>query len=183
MQTDCVELSELLSAYADGELAAGERSRVEEHIAACRQCRSFVETCRRIDGAVAKELLPPTVEPARWDAMLSQLKLATADRSGRRQWRFKPVRVIAFVSSMAAACLLGLAVIMTPREPDPRPDPVLSLAGNASDYEVVMVAAPEGGLSMMVIIDNDDEEKDSEDGKNGSRPGGMPGGKPESGDK
>jgi anti-sigma factor RsiW len=183
MKTDCVELNELVSAYADGELDAAERSRVEEHIASCRECSDFVQTCRRIDQAVEKELAPPVVESPRWDAMFSQLTAATADRAGKRRWRFKPIRVIAFASSMAAACLLGLALVMTPRQPDPKPDPVISLAGDASDYEVVMVAAPEGGLSMMVIIDTDDEEKDLEDVENGSKPGETPATKPEAGDK
>jgi hypothetical protein len=47
---------------------------------------------------------------------------------------------------------------------------------SASDYEVVVIAAPEGGIGMMVVIDSDDDdetgpevdEADEESGKKGS---------------
>jgi len=41
-------LNELLSAYLDDELSAADRVRAEEHLAACAQCRTELESLRRV---------------------------------------------------------------------------------------------------------------------------------------
>jgi len=186
MKNECVELNELVSAYADGEISGADLERVEKHVADCAECREFVAACRRIDDAVRADLVPPPVEDRRWDAMLVQLKAAGGQRPAGRKWRFHPARVIAFASTMAAACLLGLAFVMLPREPEKPVEYGLEIEAGAepTDYQVVMIAAPEGGLSMMVIVDIDDQEEDTEVEKPGGKPDEKEaGGKPESGEK
>ncbi len=174
MSSECVELNELVSALADGELEGAEKQRVERHLAGCAECRAFVSACRRIDRTVADGPEPPEVEPARWNAMLAQLKAAGRPRA--RRSRIRPAKAVAFVSTLAAACLLAVAVFM-PWDPPPNGvDPVqhVEMDAGASEYEVVTVAAPEGGLSMMVIIDTDAdaEEEDSSEKKFGDKPEG-----------
>ncbi len=171
MKSDCVELNELVSAYADGELAGADLERVEKHVGDCAECREFVAACRRIDSAVRADLVPPPVEAERWGTMLVQLKAATGSSATKRKWRLHPARVIAFASTMAAACLLGLAFVMLPRQPINNPvDYQIEIESEATEYDVVMIAAPEGGLSMMVIVDTDDEEEDTEIKKPGEKP-------------
>jgi len=45
---------ELLSAYLDRELAAGERGRVEDHLAACPGCRARLDGLGRVVGSLAR---------------------------------------------------------------------------------------------------------------------------------
>lgn len=176
MSSECVELNELVSALADGELTGAEKERVERHLADCAECRAFVSACRRIDRTVGEGLEPPAVEPARWQAMLAQLKAAGRPREAPRRARIRPAKAVAFVSTLAAACLLAVAVFMPWDTPGPiiRDDQVqhVEMDSATSEYEVVTVAAPEGGLSMMVIIDTDAEEEEAPEKKSGGEPEG-----------
>jgi predicted anti-sigma-YlaC factor YlaD len=47
----CDELRELLSTYLEGTLGAADRSRVEDHLAACEECASTAEAMRLVVGA------------------------------------------------------------------------------------------------------------------------------------
>jgi anti-sigma factor RsiW len=57
----CRELVELVTAYLDGALPAGERSRFEEHLVYCPGCAYYVEQMRetvRLTGRLAEEDVP-----------------------------------------------------------------------------------------------------------------------------
>jgi anti-sigma factor RsiW len=43
----CIEVVELVSDYLDGKLDAATRLRVEEHLALCPPCRTYVEQVRQ----------------------------------------------------------------------------------------------------------------------------------------
>ncbi len=53
------------SAYLDGELAAPDKALVEQHLAACLQCRTHLEQLRRTLGSLGslKRKAPPTFLP------------------------------------------------------------------------------------------------------------------------
>jgi predicted anti-sigma-YlaC factor YlaD len=50
----CQELVELVTAYLEGYLATAERSRLEEHLATCSGCRTYLEQMRMTLWAHAK---------------------------------------------------------------------------------------------------------------------------------
>lgn len=73
----CSEAVRRLWEYLEGELAAGDRSRVEEHLAFCRRCCGeveFAEALRGILRSAAAPHLPPDVG-ARLDQMLDSMDL------------------------------------------------------------------------------------------------------------
>ena len=44
---NCLELVELVTAYLEGDLSAGERKRFAAHLSACDGCTTYVEQMRR----------------------------------------------------------------------------------------------------------------------------------------
>jgi anti-sigma factor RsiW len=58
----CREMVELVTAYLDGDLAADQRARFEEHLAVCDGCQAYVEEMRdtlRSLGRLPEERLSP----------------------------------------------------------------------------------------------------------------------------
>jgi len=82
-----------LSAYLDGELSAEEAVQVEQHLAACAECRARLRALERITVTLrqARPLVPPPT-PAHSAALPAA--------RGRRVWRW------------ALACGLGAAVAL-----------------------------------------------------------------------
>jgi anti-sigma factor RsiW len=57
----CHEVIELLSNYIEGALSTGERRRVENHLALCDRCTTYLEQMRetiRMTGMVTEEQVP-----------------------------------------------------------------------------------------------------------------------------
>lgn len=54
---NCHEVLESLSAWADGELSAAPKSRIDAHLATCEACRMAGDEMRRIGDALSDELL------------------------------------------------------------------------------------------------------------------------------
>ena len=57
----CHEVIELLSNYIDGALSDDERRRVDEHLALCDGCTTYLEQMRetiRLSGLVTEEQVP-----------------------------------------------------------------------------------------------------------------------------
>ena len=67
----CRQVVELVTAYLEGELSAGDRRRFEAHLAACPHCTAYVEQMRvtlvRV-GSVSLEGLSPEAERELLDA-------------------------------------------------------------------------------------------------------------------
>jgi len=55
---NCVELTELISAYADGELTQSDCRRVEEHLSSCESCSAILELYREISTAMDESVVP-----------------------------------------------------------------------------------------------------------------------------
>ncbi|UCF68274.1 MAG: zf-HC2 domain-containing protein, partial [Acidobacteriota bacterium] len=54
--------TELLSAYADGELSGSELASVTTHLAECSSCRLLLEELERLAAAIANEPVPAVPE-------------------------------------------------------------------------------------------------------------------------
>ena len=57
----CLEVIELLSSYIEGGLTVDDRRRVDEHLALCDGCTTYLEQMRetiRLSGMVTEEQVP-----------------------------------------------------------------------------------------------------------------------------
>jgi anti-sigma factor RsiW len=64
---NCLELVELVTAYLEGDLSAGERKRFEAHLSACDGCTTYVEQMRRtieLTGTLRVDDVSPEAEEA-----------------------------------------------------------------------------------------------------------------------
>jgi anti-sigma factor RsiW len=64
---NCLELVELVTAYLEGDLSAGERKRFEAHLSACDGCTTYVEQMRRtieLTGTLRVDDVSPEAEDA-----------------------------------------------------------------------------------------------------------------------
>jgi anti-sigma factor RsiW len=67
----CHEVIELLSNYIDGALSPDDRRRVDEHLALCDGCATYLEQMRetiRVTGMVTEEQVPEPDKNALLDA-------------------------------------------------------------------------------------------------------------------
>ena len=71
----CERIEELLSAYLEGDLAAGEKREVDAHLASCPACAELLEIMRESLGAMAAF---PEVEPGR--ALMTKLYAIPEER-------------------------------------------------------------------------------------------------------
>ena len=61
----CQELVELVTAYFEGALPAGEREGFERHLGVCPGCQAYVEQLRQtiaLTGGLREEDVPPDAE-------------------------------------------------------------------------------------------------------------------------
>jgi hypothetical protein len=112
---------DLLSEYLDDELGLEERATVDRHLAVCEDCRTELETLRRLARALAEEKVPSV--PVDLEARIGRrLDEATLVRPTR--WRFAVPATIA-----ATLAAVGLLVAVLWREgrigvpPAPAPAP------------------------------------------------------------
>jgi anti-sigma factor RsiW len=126
MTNPCTEFLRLLSAHADGALDAGERKRLEEHLADCVRCPDRLLVLRAqgqalrdavagdaaqvsFDGFADKVLARARVEKSR---ALSQASVWTQEMVGAHRSMFAGAGVV------LAACMT-LAVVFMPSQPPP----------------------------------------------------------------
>jgi anti-sigma factor RsiW len=67
----CHEVIELLSNYIDGALSDDDRRRVDEHLALCDGCATYLDQLResiRLSGMVSEEAVPAPEKTALLDA-------------------------------------------------------------------------------------------------------------------
>jgi len=67
---NCHTLVELVTDYLEGALAEDERARLEEHLAACDGCTSYLEQIRttiRMTGMLTEEQIEPEARAALLD--------------------------------------------------------------------------------------------------------------------
>ncbi len=104
----CEEVSIELMAYIGGRASAGTTRRVEDHLAACPECRARAEEFRKV-WTVLDEV--PAVEPSfGFDARLRQRIAAEP----RRAWFFGFVRQPRLALSVALLAALLVCVVKLP---------------------------------------------------------------------
>ncbi len=92
----------LLSALIDGELAVSEKSRVESHLALCKECREEVESLRFMKSVLAaapRRAMPPE--------LISDIERAAETPA----WRRLPQLILAPRFFMPAGALAALALV------------------------------------------------------------------------
>jgi len=101
---NCRKAKPLLAMLASGELDGEERSRLEEHIESCADCRRELESLRQVMELIAV----PSEAPARSQAP----QLVVSALSGFSAPRAFPYRAVAWAAAavVLAALLLGLGV-------------------------------------------------------------------------
>jgi anti-sigma factor RsiW len=73
----CIELTDMLSAYLDGEVSPEQRRRIDEHLKGCAGCRAAVEQFRtviRLSGRLTPEDVA-SVDPLVRDRLLATLQI------------------------------------------------------------------------------------------------------------
>jgi anti-sigma factor RsiW len=104
----CRELSSLLSAHLDGELAVAEESALREHLAGCTACRAELESLRRLAESVAARTEPDPFFVTRFRALRDSDPWAKPE-----PWRRLALRLLPF----AAAAVLGAFVAVWQSQP------------------------------------------------------------------
>ena len=119
---NCVELMELISAYADGELTQSDCRRVEEHLSSCESCSALLELYREISVALDESAVP--APEALCDSVMKKVlseettvagdtspagdTVPATDNADRR----KPVRIMLLRYAPLAACLAIILLAM-----------------------------------------------------------------------
>jgi anti-sigma factor RsiW len=125
---NCAEWEERVALQAGNDLAEAESAAVNEHLAACSECRAFCESLRHSLEALAAVHQEPIAE-AHFAAVRARVMTQVAGRQRRR--------VLAWIGGLAAAATTVLvALLLRPaavlplppvavRIPPPPPAPVL----------------------------------------------------------
>ncbi|HVN09746.1 MAG TPA: zf-HC2 domain-containing protein [Patescibacteria group bacterium] len=119
----CEQMESQLIGYLDGRVTVRERREVEQHLAACADCRARVAGFRGV-WKVLEET--PAAEPSAWfDARLRQ-RIAEEPAPGvwARVAQWLPQRRLALASLMLIAVGFWAATLTHPRMPAPTPNGV-----------------------------------------------------------
>ncbi len=132
-----------LSAYLDGELAAAELAAVEQHLAACAECRATLEDLKRlVRRAGSLDDRPP--ERDLWRGIAARLGegAGTADvvpLASRRRFAFTLPQLAA---AAVALVVVSAGTAMLVSRDGIRPAPVATAAGAPEGATVVSVSLP-----------------------------------------
>ena len=101
-------VEELLIAHARGELDAGERTRVDNHLAGCHDCRAALDDFTRLLATLTLTAPPPI----HWGAYRAELREKLARRAGRRGtfrgWMLRPLPAAAAAGLVAVLLYVGI---------------------------------------------------------------------------
>jgi anti-sigma factor RsiW len=81
---DHVAAQDLFSAYAEGELTSAHRAALEEHLAACIQCRTSLESFRGAMGSLGR--LKTGAPPRLLDGVKQQINRRSRGRFFGKRW-------------------------------------------------------------------------------------------------
>ena len=135
---NCIEFSELVSAYADGELSDGDMRRAEEHIGTCESCSAILELYREISVSVNESAVsaPEALRSGVMEKIMSDGKTsaqamtkmqgdnkASAQNNARKR---RPAQIIMLRYAPVAACLALILIALpwifdTVRHTSPNP--------------------------------------------------------------
>ena len=109
---DCTDRNEQVMLDVYGELDAGARSALEDHLSTCADCRREKESLTAMLGQVRHAMVPPPVSMQDSAAMVRKVqhRLAVFRIPGGRRQPVKEKRVL-WIPALAAACVLVLVAI------------------------------------------------------------------------
>ena len=113
-------VDELLVDHLRGDLDAGERARVDAHLADCARCRAARASYARLAGALART--EPPAPPIHWGAYRAELRERLERRGagrGARGWLGRPVPALVAAALVAALVVAGMPGLRAPGAPDP----------------------------------------------------------------
>jgi hypothetical protein len=123
---------ELLSEFADGELAPESAASVQRHVATCVTCREELARLRAIIERAGN--LSPRIEPpaGTWSAVRSRLRRQAQSTARRRawirDWGLRAAAALVLVAGSSALTVLALRSRMSDRvTATPRPATVLAI--------------------------------------------------------
>ena len=143
----CADYLELISAYADGELAEPDRRRVEEHLEACEQCSAILDFYREISIASDEACVP--APGALCDGVMEKILSGGAGRDGGERARPRLLRTAVTKYLPVAACL-AVMLISIPW-----------IANNYRSQTFDMGAAPEAMVQQYTAADAPEAFQDS----------------------
>ena len=116
----CKELNDTLDDFLDGRLAEARRAVLEEHIAACANCRGTVAAARRLNALLKEygETDVPIPDTAYFDQALAKAAHSGTRRERQRYW------LKGFGTAVAAGVALlaiGILFLGSPDLPDVEP--------------------------------------------------------------
>jgi hypothetical protein len=109
---DCTDRNEQVMLDVYGELDAGARSALEDHLSSCADCRREKESLTAMLGQVRQAMVPPPLSMRDSAAMVRKVqdRLAVFRLPGGRRQPVKEKRVL-WIPALAAACVLVLVAI------------------------------------------------------------------------
>src|SRR5204863_5058320 len=108
------DVKTLLSRYVDGELSPSERTRADEHVAACVPCRELLQLFQKNESLLSNALSTESFGNTVIEAVISEIKREGVPAEAKpiedpvEGFRFKP----AFQLAAAALFAVGLVVIL-----------------------------------------------------------------------
>jgi anti-sigma factor RsiW len=143
----CETAEELISALLDDELTAAERTRLEEHMRACRTCaeaQGWLQATKAAVRTIAHE--QHALPPGFWPVLFRRLDAAEphrgAERGGAEQrvtaraWLVRvPVRAAISIGMAVGVLCLALGIVWFTPMPAERTDARVSMAVLALDFE------------------------------------------------
>jgi hypothetical protein len=109
---DCTDRNEQVMLDVYGELDAGARSALEDHLSTCADCRREKESLTAMLGQVRQAMVPPPLSMQDSAAAVRKVqdRLAVFRLPGGRRQPVKEKRVL-WIPALAAACVLVLVAI------------------------------------------------------------------------
>ena len=175
----CWLIRRRLGAYQDGELSAGARSRVGQHIRGCGPCRLQLEALGRLRTALTLDAVDPSeaIWTAFWPQVRARIAAPAPARSGAWERTWGGVRVrprLGLAPALAGGALAVLAVVAPwQRAPQQTPSPgsvgggvetvgvqpaaldhvvIQSIETDDPDIPVMVYASPESDVTVLWVF-------------------------------
>lgn len=114
----CRPYREAIGSYVLGHLDERERTRLEEHLETCPDCRAEVEELKPVARSLEKVRLQP--EPIRPPANLEERVLGGVSRAARRERSRRNALILGAAATLVAVLITGM--LLTREEPARRVD-------------------------------------------------------------
>lgn len=132
----CERAQELISAYVDGALTAGEKAELNEHIANCEDCANMLAVYSEVSRAMAEDVEPPESLKT---GVMNAVREINAERKPKKA-KIVWLRWVSAAAAVAIVSFVGVRAIM-PRGADSAA-PMLKAANANDSVEYSINSAP-----------------------------------------